>query len=481
MSATEPHIEKKNGESGQAMTETVIASAFLLVPLFLGITLLGKYIDVKENSIEAARYAAFESTVYNVGSSTLRGANVASITPEELQNGVATRFFGQSPNDISASQDQTTADFVPKNLLTDHAGNHLLPKYSDITTGISDNAPSVTADPEDPALEVSLGALAGLTGFNWDYKGLIQATVQAKTIAPAAIRDKSWSASGNGAFDQLQLPFSSTDVILTDTESAPSPQENSSYVHNQIGSLVPLSKISAVNKPLQILKFGAPDLSGLNIGQILTDSPDEVPYDRLANNEYGKYGPPAIGTTAAQLANQIKTLKQEMEQEGDQYTGETTNNGTITLTFKGSNGSSIPVTIQGAGSTSTGTSVPPGNQTQSFTSTDEPNVLAPKVAASLTSPPKGQEAWTQTTPVSLLPKSDPPPANWAYIKPNAKTPSNYGITSTFTQKQKYACNSKGSDCSYTTETMVVTIVPEFNSSGKFIESKVTTTTSGKAG
>ena len=45
---------------GQAMTELTVASAWILVPLFLLIPLLGKYIDLRHTAIQAARYATWE-------------------------------------------------------------------------------------------------------------------------------------------------------------------------------------------------------------------------------------------------------------------------------------------------------------------------------------------------------------------------------------------------------------------------------------
>lgn len=46
------------------MTELLITASFVLVPLFLLIPLLGKYIDIKHASIQAARYEAWEYTVW---------------------------------------------------------------------------------------------------------------------------------------------------------------------------------------------------------------------------------------------------------------------------------------------------------------------------------------------------------------------------------------------------------------------------------
>lgn len=51
-------------QKGQAATEFVIAAAFVLVPLFLTLPLLGKYIDIKHAAIQHARFSAWEYTVW---------------------------------------------------------------------------------------------------------------------------------------------------------------------------------------------------------------------------------------------------------------------------------------------------------------------------------------------------------------------------------------------------------------------------------
>lgn len=51
-------------QKGQAATECVITATFVLVPLFLIIPLLGKYIDIKHAAINQARYEAWEYTAW---------------------------------------------------------------------------------------------------------------------------------------------------------------------------------------------------------------------------------------------------------------------------------------------------------------------------------------------------------------------------------------------------------------------------------
>ncbi len=56
-------MRTKGNQAGQAATECIIASVFLLVPLFLIIPLVGKYIDIRHAAIGQARFLAWEYTV----------------------------------------------------------------------------------------------------------------------------------------------------------------------------------------------------------------------------------------------------------------------------------------------------------------------------------------------------------------------------------------------------------------------------------
>lgn len=51
-------------QRGQAMTEFVVSAAFVLVPLFVIVPTVGKYIDMKLASQQAARYGAWEYTAH---------------------------------------------------------------------------------------------------------------------------------------------------------------------------------------------------------------------------------------------------------------------------------------------------------------------------------------------------------------------------------------------------------------------------------
>lgn len=78
---------------GQAITEFNVVAAFVLVPLFIMIPLMGKYIDMKHSSVQAARYMAWERTVWFEGSTV--PANTSAIPKDKkvLAQEAHDRFF----------------------------------------------------------------------------------------------------------------------------------------------------------------------------------------------------------------------------------------------------------------------------------------------------------------------------------------------------------------------------------------------------
>ena len=87
--------------NGQAMTEFLICASFALIPLFLGISLLAKYIDIKQAAIQAARYQAWEYTVwYGNDSEPMTGFNAVTQpikSTSATQNETRRRFFSDGP------------------------------------------------------------------------------------------------------------------------------------------------------------------------------------------------------------------------------------------------------------------------------------------------------------------------------------------------------------------------------------------------
>lgn len=130
---------------GQAATEFLVAAAFVLVPLFLIVPLIGKYIDIKHASIQHARFTAWEYTVWSIDDGLgAMGRQKAGIkdnqragsrkTKETAETGINYYFtdltlptYGtpMSPNRLNP-------------LWTDHRGNSLF-SLGDVTTEIREH------------------------------------------------------------------------------------------------------------------------------------------------------------------------------------------------------------------------------------------------------------------------------------------------------------------------------------------------------
>src|SRR5512147_2715603 len=107
---------------GQALVEFLIAATLVLIPLFLIIPLLGKYMDLKATTIQAARYAAWERTVW-FGSADWPAAQKDDI---KIQREIQQRFFSDTATVKLQSSDSNAGGWGgtgPKPLWRDRAGN----------------------------------------------------------------------------------------------------------------------------------------------------------------------------------------------------------------------------------------------------------------------------------------------------------------------------------------------------------------------
>lgn len=95
--------------AGQSMTEFVIVAATVLVPLFMIVPILGKYSDINMTAPQAARYMAWERTVWHDSDETLSNGldeSLVTVFPKkgafELSQEVKTRFMGDAFNAIDS-------------------------------------------------------------------------------------------------------------------------------------------------------------------------------------------------------------------------------------------------------------------------------------------------------------------------------------------------------------------------------------------
>ena len=117
--------QPKYKQQGQAIAEFNVTAAFLLVPLFVLIPLTGKYIDMKQSSVQAARYMAWERTVWFENApkytSTAAVKSAAQIEKETIS-----RLFGNTDRLVSSSDKNTLDDSEVNLLWKDNAGRNLV-------------------------------------------------------------------------------------------------------------------------------------------------------------------------------------------------------------------------------------------------------------------------------------------------------------------------------------------------------------------
>lgn len=84
-----------NAQTGAAMIEFVVAALFFLLPLYLAIQAIGKFADVRHTADAAARYAAWERTVwYNETTSVFHAKNQPNQKSDAaIRNEIATRLM----------------------------------------------------------------------------------------------------------------------------------------------------------------------------------------------------------------------------------------------------------------------------------------------------------------------------------------------------------------------------------------------------
>ncbi|HHO68847.1 MAG TPA: hypothetical protein ENK12_07435 [Gammaproteobacteria bacterium] len=155
------------GQRGQAMTEFVIGAAFVMVPLFIIVPTVGKYIDMKLASHQAARYGAWEYTVHyrdaddgSSGFDAVARNRLPVKSPTRVGQESLRRYYSDSAIPVSTGGDRggyREADANP--LWVYHDGRALYQAPSRLPVAAS--GPGATPDP----LYLSRGILAAFDSW----------------------------------------------------------------------------------------------------------------------------------------------------------------------------------------------------------------------------------------------------------------------------------------------------------------------------
>ena len=256
-------------QRGQSLTEVAVMAA-VLVPLFLLVPVLAKYVHLQHKGEQMARSAAWEATVTKDYQGTPNRA--------QMERVLLARHFAPADAPITTRIPAPPAPSTPvQDVFLNTFSNQPLLRRADVELGAYQNtgAPGLS----DDVLEL-LEATPG--EFPPNNKGFIRTDVQ---LNPQNLR----MADGRPAaylapFDTINLRMRSHQVLLTDAWNAAgggtgrSPHPRS--VSKQVCSLVPTcwvgSGLPDFNIPDAIPVIGV--LDNLEFGHI---EPDIVPSNRL--------------------------------------------------------------------------------------------------------------------------------------------------------------------------------------------------------
>jgi len=279
-----PNLLSLQRARGQAMVELLIAGALVLIPLFLAIPLLGKYLDIRATAVQTSRYAAWERTVWYGGDAAssigwgpfTNKWQANAKTDDQIRRELGVRHLSDNPGAFS-NNDRNASNFTggsAKALWSDRTGQKMLANYSDVKNQVGNGTAPGTLN----VILTPIADLAATLGpFVLETNGKYSATVtvNVKDIDYDHFLLKSSSAQ-----------FRETNVLLANGWSANGPDDPAkTSVKQQTRGLVPTSLLDVniggvpVTKYiLGVLSIFLPEASKLEPGKVV---PDEVPADRV--------------------------------------------------------------------------------------------------------------------------------------------------------------------------------------------------------
>ncbi|TCS37549.1 hypothetical protein EDC30_104353 [Paucimonas lemoignei] len=268
---------------GQAMVELLIAGGLVLIPLFLAIPLLGKYLDIRATAVQTSRYAAWERTVWYGGDAATSlgwfGVSQKWQANEKSDDQIRRELGARQLAETSAAfsnADRSSSNFNggAKALWQDRKGKTMLADYSAVQNKVDNGqAPGTLNVILDPIANFA----ATLGPFVLETNGKYAAKVSMN------VRDIDYD---HFLLKDTTAKFSETTVLLANGWNANGPDDPAkTSVKQQVKGLVPTTLLDVEFEGVNITDFvlGAislilPEASKLEPGKIV---PDEVPKDRV--------------------------------------------------------------------------------------------------------------------------------------------------------------------------------------------------------
>lgn len=200
-------------QSGQGMASFIVATVFVLVPIFLGLNYLAKLGDLKHKTHEATRYAVWERTVWKEGSSS----NYVSKSTAEINNEIAVRVYGKSSLSINSVTDKSASLSKPEldaNLYiwNEEVRTALLKTYS------GGELAHLAIDNHKPAGGLAEKVNEAIDKIGLNEKGVYEVNLKHSIAIPRVLKTELFEALGG-----KDLEFDSKAAILAESWAAPNP------------------------------------------------------------------------------------------------------------------------------------------------------------------------------------------------------------------------------------------------------------------
>jgi len=234
----------RNG--GQAMVEALVVLV-ALIPLFLLVPMIGKTGEIKSNTIGAARYSAWERTVYfdHQNHSPSFSMSVASKSGTAISNEAYVRIFSGPDAPIRGNDGQTGA-------IASGGANQVTAKYTGVSDQLLDSqtaamsggrSPGVVNDVVMTVIDFLGGGVENCSGGGGGgspnaWQDIVQYLTKGDFFlsncgyvqSDVTVTTKAAISPQLAPFDKLRLTFKQTHVVLSDSWNAGGPTHIRSQV-----------------------------------------------------------------------------------------------------------------------------------------------------------------------------------------------------------------------------------------------------------
>jgi len=274
-----------NKENGAALIEFIVIAMFVLVPMYLAVQALGKFADVRSVANNAARYAAWEKTVWHEETtsdfSKINTPNQKSTL--SIHHEMLVRVFNDRAAGLKYTDSDKAATAFAKGtdpLWRDTAGTPLLSNSASI---------GLTAKYEKPTKDI-LGSAIGLINKIAvpSITGTLAPSVPSDTLAVVSfnldkVGDKSevykrlWSKQAGLPADWVGLDYVASAAILSNTWASNAARGTKDMVAMSVPTAKGLGVAVTAATAVALLAWDPTQIPRLDMGRIAVDV---VPADR---------------------------------------------------------------------------------------------------------------------------------------------------------------------------------------------------------